>query len=74
MSAIVATEEQVDTFQAIVIKNALKLYAKTGMKVNAAYTPTRMMQAASRITGKKFRARDYGGAVAALALWIEENR
>ena len=63
----------VQTYRAIVIKSGLKLYAKTGMKPNRAYTPSNMMAVASEITGKKFKARDYAGAIAALETWIKEN-
>lgn len=53
-------------FQAIVIASALELYAATGMKANSAYTPRNMMAAATRITGQKFKPRDYLGAAEAL--------
>lgn len=61
----------VSVYQAAVVKSALKLYAKTGMKANRAYTPKNMMATASAITGKKFKARDYEGAIKALEEWIE---
>jgi hypothetical protein len=60
----------VQVYRAAVIKSGLKLYLKTGMKPNRAYTPSAMMRVASEITGKKFKARDYAGAVAALEDWI----
>lgn len=63
----------VATFQASVIKSGLSLYAKTGMRPNRAYTPSAMMKMATHITGKKFKARDYMGAVDALDIWIKEN-
>lgn len=63
----------VATFQAITIKSALRLYARTGMKANRAYTPSAMMKMAAQITGKKFKARDYDGAVNELEIWIARN-
>jgi len=60
-------------YRAIVICNALTLYAKTGIKANTAYTPTAMMRAATEITGKKFKARAYMEAAAALREWTKEQ-
>lgn len=53
-------------FQALSIASGLKLYASTGMKPSRSYTPTNMMRAASAITGKTFKARDYMTAANAL--------
>lgn len=58
--------EQISAYQCITIAAALRLYARTGMKVNRAYTPAAMMRAASTFTGMKFRARDYMAAANAL--------
>jgi hypothetical protein len=63
----------VSTYQAIVLKSALKLYARTGMKVNRAYTPTNMLKLAGQITGQKFKRGEYMPAHDALAEWIEAN-
>ena len=62
--------EQVGRYRAVVIKSGLKLYRDTGMRPNRAYTPTAMMRVASEITGKKFKARDYTGAIEALEAWL----
>jgi len=64
------TGSGVALYRAAAIRTALALYAKTGLKVNRAYTPTAMMRAASSITGRTFKARDYAGAIAALEAWI----
>jgi len=61
-------------YTAIVLRSALKLYAKTGMKANRAYTPTKMMKTAARITGQRFAPRDYMGAHDALTAWLEETK
>ena len=58
-------------YRATVIAGGLRLYAKTGMQPNRAYTPTAMMRAAREITGKKFAARDYIGAADALKVWAD---
>lgn len=63
----------VDTFIAISLKSGLSLYAKTGMRPNRMWTPKAMMAKASEITGQKFKARDYAGAIEALGTWIEAN-
>ena len=68
------TGDQVSVFAMITLKSALSLYAKTGMRVNRAYTPTAMMRTASRMTGRTFKARDYAGAIAALEETIAEVR
>lgn len=63
----------VATYRAIVLKHALKLYAKTGMKPNRAYTPTAMLRAAGQITGKVYRRGQYDLAIADLESWIAAN-
>lgn len=59
----------VSIYRATVIGHALAFYAKTGMRMNCAYTPSAMMRAATEITGQKFKARDYVGAAEALKAW-----
>lgn len=65
-NAQVFTGEGINRFQIIVIKNAIKLYKNTGMKANRDYTPTNMKRMTEKITGKKFKARDWDGMIAAL--------
>lgn len=59
----------VAVYRATVIASGLRFYIKTGMRLNRAYTPKAMMEVAAEITGKKFKARDYAGAEAALTEW-----
>ena len=59
-----------EMYQALAIRYALEIYSETGMKVNRAYTPANMIRMATKITGIKFRARDYQGAADALAAWV----
>lgn len=63
----------INVFQCLTIASGLTLYAKTKMKPNRAYTPSAMMKAASQITGKKFKSRDYLGAAAALKELAEKE-
>lgn len=62
-------KDAVNVYAATALASALRLYAKSGMKVNRAYTPKAMIAKANEITGKKFKARDYEGAAAALTAW-----
>lgn len=57
---------EVNRFAMIAVKNAIKLYKNTGMKANRAYTPTNMRAFVEKNTGKKFKARDWDGMIAAL--------
>jgi len=54
------------TFQMTVLAHALDFYLRTGMKVNRAYAPQRMMATAARLTQRTFKPREYGEAAAAL--------
>jgi len=60
-------------FATKMIQSAIDLYLKTGIKVNRAYTPTAMLAAASRTTGKTYPRGKLGleQASADLGLWIE---
>jgi hypothetical protein len=60
----------VATYRAIVIKQSIAFYAKTGMKVNRAYTPAAMLMAAESITGKSYKRGQYALAIADLEAWI----
>ena len=61
----------VSVFRALTIARALRLYDKTGMKVNRAYTPTAMLKAAAEITGLTFKRGEYEKAAQALTLFAE---
>jgi hypothetical protein len=66
--------EMVPVFVAVTLRSGIKLYAATGIKPNRMWTPKAMMAKATAITGKKFKARDYVAAQAALTDWIEAAR
>lgn len=72
MSAIVFEGSAVNLYVAASLKTALRLYARTGMRVNRAWTPTAMMRKAQEITGQKLAARDYMGAVTALESYLDK--
>lgn len=56
---------------AIAAKHGLKAI-KIGMRLNTAYTPTRCRQVAEQFTGKRFKARDYDGMIAAIQEKLDE--
>ena len=57
----------VNIFRLTAIASALSFYAKTGMKVNRAYTPRAMLAAATDATGRTFKgATKYTDAADAL--------
>lgn len=60
-------------YQAMVIKAGLKLYHNHKIMPNRDYTPAAMMAMATLITNKKFKPRDYSGAIKELERWIEER-
>jgi hypothetical protein len=64
-------EHGMAVYRALVIASGLRLYAKTGIRPNAAYTPKAMMAAAEGLLGQKFKARDYLGAAKALSTFAE---
>jgi hypothetical protein len=73
MSTSTFTGSAVNVYAAMVLAKALVLYAKTGMKVNRAYTPKNMMATAAKVTGKTFKARDYEGAAVALGAYVNDE-
>jgi hypothetical protein len=52
-------EQGMLVYRARVIASGLRLYAKTKMKPNRAYTPTAMLKAASEMTGMTFKRGEY---------------
>jgi hypothetical protein len=57
---------------AIAAKQGLKAI-KVGMRLNSSYTPKRCREVAEQFTGKKFKARDYDGMIAAIEAKLQEN-
>ena len=63
--------EEVSRFVLVTLKSGLKLYAKTGIKPNRAWTPTRMLAKATEFTGVKYRRGEYMKAHDDLAKLLE---
>lgn len=63
--------DAVSVFRALSIASGLRFYAKTGMKINRAYTPSNMLRAATEITGKKYKRGEYERAAADLTAWAQ---
>lgn len=63
----------VNTFVAIALKSGISIYAKTGMKPNRQWTPTKMLAKATEITGQRFKRGQFQLAILALQDWIEKN-
>ena len=66
--------DNITRFHALTVASALKLYAKTGIKINRSVTPTSLMGRAEAITGLKFKKRDYMAAHDALIAWATFNK
>ena len=57
------TPKAIQAYQAITLKHAISLYARTGMKVNASYTPKAMLSKASELTGQPLKRGQYDLAI-----------
>ncbi|QDP61561.1 MAG: hypothetical protein Tp138OMZ00d2C19078261_22 [Prokaryotic dsDNA virus sp.] len=66
-------KEGVQTFRAAALKAGIRLYIRTGMKPNRAWTITNMLRAAGEITGKKYKRGQGEQAMTDLEAWLEEN-
>jgi hypothetical protein len=64
--------DAVEVFRLRVIASGLRLYAKTGIKPNRAYTPSAMLAAAEQVTGKKYKRGAYEAAAADIDVRVAE--
>lgn len=68
----------VNVFACAAVASALRLYAKTKMQVNRAYTPTKMLAFANRqlgLTGKAaFKRGQYMEAANALSAFLQDEK
>ena len=71
---VIATGHGVTVYQALVVKNAIKMWLKHRVKANRAYTPTNMAATAGRITGKTYKRGQLAQAQADLEQWIQDQR
>lgn len=58
-------------YRAKTIESGLRLYAKTGLKPNRAWTPSAMLKAATGITGKPYKRGQYVKAADDIKLWAD---
>ena len=72
MTAFTIVNPDPRRLSAIAAKHGLKAI-KIGMRLNRAYTPANCRQVAENVSGKKFKARDYDGMIAALEAFLEET-
>jgi hypothetical protein len=66
-----AGPDAVRLYQARAISAALRLYAKTGMKPNRAWTPSAMLKAATDITGNAYKRGQYLTAADDVKQWAD---
>lgn len=64
----------VNVYVMAALASGLRLYLKTGMKPNRAWTPKAMMAAAAHHTGQTFKPRDYAGAADALSAKVQAEK
>jgi hypothetical protein len=60
--------------QANTLHQALKFYAKTGMRMTRVAKPTAMLELATTFSGKKYKRGEYLKAAEDLSTWIETMR
>jgi hypothetical protein len=70
------TAHSIEMYRMTVIRSALKLYMKTGMKANSMYTPSNMLAAISKKSGKAYKKSKQGYAEAFndLEAWLLSHR
>lgn len=66
-----AGPDAVALYRATAIQVALRTYARSKMKMNRHWTPSRMLNAANEITGKTFKRGQYLEAADAVQSWCE---
>ena len=73
---MISTPHGIEMYRMSVIHSAIKLYLKTGMKVNRMYTPGNMVQAVAQKTGKTYKRGKAGMTEAFndLEAWLINNR
>lgn len=65
MATVIDTPDGITCYQMLAVKHGLKAI-KIGLRLNRAYTPTNLRKMTEKLTGRKFKARDYDGMIAAL--------
>lgn len=67
-------EGGVNVFAMAVLASGLRLYAKTGMRPNRAWTPTAMLRTAAAHTGQTFKRGEYLKAADALSAKVQAEK
>jgi len=67
-------KDAVQLYAAAVLRSAIKLYLKTGMRANRMYTPANMLLVAGNHTGKPYKRGQLQLAFDDLGVWIEEQK
>jgi hypothetical protein len=70
----VTGRESMALYRLIVLKHALVLYAKTGMRPSRHITPTSLLEMASEATGKKYKRGQHSQAADDLTAVIDAAR
>ena len=70
------TAHSIEMYRMTVIRSALKLYMNTGMKANSMYTPSNMLAAISKKSGKAYKKskQGYAEAFEDVSNWLAMHR
>ncbi len=70
------TAHSIEMYRMSVIRSALKLYIKTGIKANSMYTPSNMLSAISKKSGKTYKKskQGYAEAFEDVSNWLSMHR
>lgn len=71
-----STAHSIEMYRMTVIRSALKLYMNTGMKANSMYTPSNMLAAISKKSGKQYKKskQGYAEAFEDVSNWLSMHR
>ena len=74
MTIIASTPAEINMFQVITIRAAIRMYANHGLKANRAYTPTNMLAMAGKLTGKSLKRGQFEQAFDALTVLVGDGK
>ena len=60
--------------RAVTVAQGLRMYAKHGMRITRMATPTRLLQAATQYTGKRYKRGAYLQAADDVMRWADEMK
>lgn len=64
-------KDAVNLYRAAMLASALKMYARSGIRMTRGLSPTRMLQEAKGYTGKGYKRGEYLEAAADVGVWVE---